>query len=496
MRIGPAVLLYLGLSASTASAAPGATAGAQAPGNAPIFYVGSTGPYALRVAIHPPDVIPGRAEIVIESDDADLEAIRLLALPLDAEQAAFPPTPDRAERSLSNPHRLTGQLWLMSSGSWQVRILADGKRGPGQLSIPVPALPTHVASMPLALGVLLLGLLLLLALGVVSIVSAAVREGQLAPGERPGAAERKRGRLAAVVAAVVVLGVIVFGGRWWVVSASAHARSVYRPLSLSARVEGDGQLELTLEDPGWLPSRKLDDLVAPEKAPPEKAPPEKAPPEKAPMDLWVVGLPRFENVWHLHPQQLEPSRFSQALPAMPPGHYELFASVVHANGLEESMQQEVTVPAIAGRPLAPADARGLGSPFGDAEAQVAALPNGGKLRLEADRPPVAGEPCQLRLLVEDRFGRAATDLEPLLGRRALGIVVSADLGSFGKLSTRGTVAPAAWAIANSGAEETAEAPSSELIFPYEFPHPGPYRLFIQIRRAGQNEIAMLDLRVL
>jgi len=483
MNWGSTAALCLALWASTAQASPAPPAG-----NPPIFYVGSAGPYALRVSIHPPDVIPGRAQLEIESEDPGLETIRLLALPLDAEQAAFPPTPDRAERSPSNSHQLTGQLWLMSSGSWQVRILADGQRGPGALSIPVPALPTHVAVMPPELGALLLGLLLLLASGVVSIVSAAVREGQLAPGAQPGTAERMRGRLAAVVAAAVVLGVIVFGDRWWAAAARAYAKSVYRPLSLSAQLGGDGQLQLTLADPGWLPSRTLDDLVGSDGRSSD-----------SPMDLWVVELPRFENVWHLHPEQLGPGRFRQALPAMPEGRYELFASVVHANGLAESAQQELVVPATVGQPLGstdPADARGLGSPLGDAEAAVAALPNGGRLRLEADRPPVAGEPCLLRLLVEDRHGDAATDLEPSLGRRAEGIVASADLGTFGRLSTRGTVAPAAWAIANSGAEESAEATSSELSFPYEFPRPGRYRLFIQIRRAGQNEIAMLDLRVL
>ncbi len=484
MRLWSAAALCLVLAAS--NAASGAIPRAQEADTSPIFYVGSAGPYALRVAIYPPDVIPGRARIELESDDADLDAIRLLALPLDPAQAAFPPTPDRAERSPSKPHQLMGQLWLMSSGSWQVRVLADGKRGPGTLSIPVAALPTHVAAMPRGLGALLLGLLLVVGLGAVSIVAAAVREGQLAPGAQPGPDDRKRGRLAAAVAAVIVLAVIVLGGWWWAASASAYAKSVYRPLSLAARVEGQGQLELTLVDPGWLPSRKLDDLVA--LAGQASG--------NHPLDLWVVGVPGFENVWHLHPEQLGPGRFEQALPAMPEGRYELFASIVHADGLEESMQQEVTLRATAGQPLGPADARGLGSPLGAAEAAVAALPNGGKLRLEADRPPVAGEACLLRFIVEDRFFHPATDLEPQLGTRAEGIVVSADLATVGKLSTRGTVAPAAWAIANPGVEATAEVPSSELLFPYEFPRPGRYRLFIQVRRAGQNEIAMLDFRVL
>jgi len=44
--------------------------------------------------------------------------------------------------------------------------------------------------------------------------------------------------------------------------------------------------------------------------------------------------------------------------------------------------------------------------------------------------------------------------------------------------------------------EPPEAPASELAFPCEFPHPGRYRLFIRIRRAQQNEIALIDVAVL
>jgi hypothetical protein len=35
----------------------------------------------------------------------------------------------------------------------------------------------------------------------------------------------------------------------------------YKPLALSASLENANQLNLQLTDPGWLPLRRLDDLV-------------------------------------------------------------------------------------------------------------------------------------------------------------------------------------------------------------------------------------------
>jgi hypothetical protein len=468
------------LAAASALCQTGGQAGGQA-----VTYEGAMGPYPVQVTVHPPAVIPGLAQIEVRSSASGLpglQELRILALPLDPQRPALPPAADRAERSASDPSLFTGQLWLMSTGSWQVRLRAEGGRGSGEISIPVPALPSHVASMSPALAVTLLILLLALAFGLVSLSGAAAREGQLEMGRAPSQTDLRSGRLAMGIAGVVACGVIWLGGLWWSASAAAYARSIYKPPALTAEIEAQtpDKLRLTLADPGWLPPRSLDDLVTA---------------QGHPLELFMLQLPGLDRIWHLHPTQVGPARFEQTLPKLPGGRYALLGQIVHQNGLAETSRAEIELPEVAGGALGPEDSAGRAGPIGTADGRMAALPTGGRLVWEPEEPLVSSRPVWLRFRVEDRQGQPARDLAPVAGALAQALILGEDLGTWTLLSTHGSVSPAAWAVANPGVEETIDPPGSEIAFPSEFPRPGRYRVFIQVRRAGQNETAVIDLRV-
>ena len=47
-------------------------------GSPNVFYEGTAGPYALRVVVRPPEVIPGRAQITVRALDGNVRKISVL----------------------------------------------------------------------------------------------------------------------------------------------------------------------------------------------------------------------------------------------------------------------------------------------------------------------------------------------------------------------------------------------------------------------------------
>src|SRR5216684_1694896 len=102
-------------------------------GSPDVFYEGNAGPYHLFVTVRVPQVIPGVAEIEVRSSSNDVHTIQVVPLRLTGQGSNFPPTPDLASQSREDPQFFTASLWLMEFGALQVRILADGAKGKGEL---------------------------------------------------------------------------------------------------------------------------------------------------------------------------------------------------------------------------------------------------------------------------------------------------------------------------------------------------------------------------
>ena len=65
------------------------------------------------------------------------------------------------------------------------------------------------------------------------------REAALPPGEAPGRAARRRGRIAGAIASIVVVEAVFFGNWWWSVEAANYPQYVYKPLDATPTVRMD-----------------------------------------------------------------------------------------------------------------------------------------------------------------------------------------------------------------------------------------------------------------
>jgi hypothetical protein len=456
-------------------------------GSPDVFFEGAAGPYKLLVTIRPPEVVPGIAEIEIRSLSPELRQLHILPLRL-TRQRQFAPVPDLAKPTAEDPQFYTGALWLMATGSWQVRIDTEGSLGSGTVSVPVPALPQRVLGMQALLAAVLIPLTLILAFGIVSIVGAYAREGMLDPGKTPTREGLFRARRAMAIAAAIVGGALLFGWNWWNSEDGLYRKYVFKPLALIASVDGS-RLLVRLDNPKWL-NRSTGDLL---------------PDHGHLMHLYVIRIPAMDLVWHLHPERGADGDFAQQLPTMPAGRYALFGDVVHQNGLGETAVTQIDLPTISGSPLTGDDAAGAAPPLAQAAYSELITPLSGGYRMVWDRPAAplhARQPYPFRFRIEDEQGRPASDMQLYMGMLGHAAFVRTDLATFAHIHPFGSTPMPALAIAqpdNPHASHTvpmdgASLPA-EVSFPYGFPSPGAYRIIVQVRRAGVIETGVFDAQV-
>jgi hypothetical protein len=474
-------------------------------GSKDIFEQVTAGPYQLFVTIRPPDVIPGVAVIEVRAADAAVHAIQITPTPLTGEAATHPPTADAMQRSTTHPAFVTGSLWLMAPGSWQVRFLVDGAAGTARTSVPVPAMPLSILPMARPLSVLLAVLGAVLVLGMVGIVAAAVRESRLAPGISPSPTRRRKAVTAAAGTFIVIAGLVVLGGWWWNVEAAGYEQAVYRPLHLSPTLNGN-LLDLRIasevdRDPNQHHESRL------------RSNADLLPDHGHLMHLYAIRQPGMDAVFHLHPTQVAAGDLRLTLPSVPPGTYTLYGDIVHANGFPETLTATLTVPPnMPPAPLASEDASA--SPPSLAKGDLGPtynLPDG--YTMVWDRPAnlTANTAYAFRFHLLDPAGQPATDMQPYLGMTGHAAFVKADGSTFAHTHPNGSAAMAAVMLANDPSSgeamgagsmsdmrmpsDTAEPIAPTVIFPYGFPAPGRYRIFIQMKHGNTVETGVFDAEV-
>jgi hypothetical protein len=461
-----------------------------------VYFDGYAGPYHLLVTLRPPAVVPGVAQVQIRSVSNDVNEIKILPLRMIGVGAKMAPLPDPAKRSADDPQLFTGSLWIMVRGSWKVQIQVTGQKGIAQLDVPLPAVSTSSQPMHAGLGILLTFLGLALAAGLIGIIVAATRDASLNANEVPAPAQMRRGRIGLIVALVIVGLAFTLGSKWWGNEASANDRLNYRVPNMQPSLTAGSVLRLRLDNPNEAePTRfrteqpdriRLDDLI---------------PDHGHLMHLFIVRMPDMKAFWHLHPDQTQPGDFAVNLPIMPEGQYKLYADIVHHTGFPETQVATVNLPAVTGEALS-GDAAGS---FDLVPADKVAQLSGGyrmiwqrdelslKDRSFKDRPFKANQPYWFRFRVEDKDGRPAADLEPYMGMAAHAVFLSLDGNVFAHVHPAGSVSMAALSLAEgrnakAGMESMDHpSPSTEISFPYGFPKPGDYRIFVQVKRAGKVE---------
>ena len=112
----------------------------------------------------------------------------------------------------------------------------------------------------------------------------------------------------------------------------------------------------------------------------------------------------------------------------------------------------------------------------------------------------ARRPYLFRFRIEDGAGKPAEDMELYMGMLGHAAFVRSDRSVFAHVHPSGSVPMAALALTqpdnpHAGHTMAASQLPPEVSFPYGFPKPGDYRIYVQVKRAGAILTGVFDARV-
>jgi hypothetical protein len=508
-------------------------------GSPNVFFEGQAGTFATRVVIRPPAALPGIAQVDVRVTADGVTNVSLQATLWDAGIEAAP-TPVPAAAVAGESNLFHAALWLSGGGSYSLRVAVESRTGRGTVAIPLNSSATQRPIMSPLLVATLAALGVMLFAGAAWLIGAATLASTLEPGITPTPLERARARIVTIGATVLLAGAIYAGSlRWKTMDRDFRNNALYKPLPVAATVQTNGTLRLLrLTPPQDVSAAPAWDTLVSDHG--------------KLMHLFLLREPDFNAFAHLHPVRRDARTFENVLPPLPAGNYQLYAEVTYENGLSQTLVAKVPLPAPAGLPpqlmgasnmlnevwclpvVAPAgnapqpfaldaDDSWHASPASPApptsHAQTSSLMGGYTMVFQNTGGLTENGESSLRFVVFTPKSLPAP-LQPYMGMLGHAVVRRSDGEVFTHLHPVGTVSMAAQEIlarrelnldplasALSGTNLVSTlAPQSrpkpnpggagnEVAFPYAFPRPGDYRLWVQVRTEGRVLTGVFDVKV-
>ena len=476
-------------------------AGAAAHLNSPNVYLEeAAGPWPAITVIDMPRAVPGEARVRVRLQDlkpGEAAKVRLLEIPPEGEQAA--PGWVEAKVLSADPSTFIAPMPLMTYGVWKARIEVSGGRGQGTIDIPVAAktppsqtITRSLAAILLTLAAFLLGTLWL-------IVRALSRDVYRGAATIPTWARRYL-PAGTTLAFLGVLGFHMYA--WAQMDAQLSLRNARTTKATLAEMEGavvagnETVLRLAVKD---TKGRPVTDLVAD---------------HGKIMHAVVVKVPEMTYFLHLHPVPAGPGAFDVNVDPPEPGRYEVFADLLYPTGATDTVTANFDA-GPGGGPRAPRfadpdDSESTQAAFG-AEATGRRMTDvGDGLTMRLVSPPAG--PIAIRDLLDIGVeldgpdGKPVDALEPYMGMGGHLLIVRSDFQVFAHVHPMGTISAGMTMPpmhAGMSPEEHAKMmaamqsriPGARVSFPFGFPSPGKYRLFVQVKYGGKIRTGVYDLTV-
>lgn len=529
-------------------------------GSPGVTFEGNAGPYKIIANITPPDVIPGTAMVTVYLEDP-IKGMQVNARPVYWNVGSDgTPSADLAKQSATDPGRHDVKIWFMNIGTSSIEITVSGPKGKGTVLVPVMAISTAKRSMPAGLGWGLLAMAIFLVVLMITIIASSVGDSQLNPGEALTKRLRRR-RAIGAVSALVVLVLILWGGRtWWSAEAADYNRYLFRPLQATTTVDGEnGTLTLSID------TLQLNDMRRSGRMSITRKMNYLVPDHGKLMHLFLVKSGDLDVFAHLHPRRADSVTFISKIPDLPAGRYFVYGDITRLSGFTETIVDTLDVKEnifhhasldnTKAFPADPDDTYYTNNPIGSRVATrpgaaICGLPgvetklNDGSTAIwmqDPNKPIRANELTTLNFEILDPDHKPAV-LEPYMGMMAHAVILKDDgsvyihlhpAGSYSMASQKAMLdriafhkpldqylpQPKVFAdsidhfVANLNAMNDADRNKILMVnmpdmasgkgsvmhhqvsFPYTFPQPGKYRIWIQAKRNGHIINSAFDAEI-
>ncbi|HVU57232.1 MAG TPA: hypothetical protein VHD83_19355 [Puia sp.] len=218
-------------------------------GSPDVAMEGVAGPYHLLVSIRPPDVIPGTARVTVYLQNGTNATITTQPVYYLSGRLGAPPA-EVLQSVAGSPGAYTGIVWLMEHGSSSVLLHVKGGKGEGELVVPIVAISTAEKKLPAATGISLVILGSFLFILMVTLIGASVGEGITREGETLSHRRRRSRRMAFVLAALFTSLVVYGGNAWWSGWARKYRHFMFQPMHANFRIDhasGANALTMTID---------------------------------------------------------------------------------------------------------------------------------------------------------------------------------------------------------------------------------------------------------
>jgi hypothetical protein len=237
------------------------------------------------------------------------------------------------------------------------------------------------------------------------------------------------------------------------------------------------------------------------------------------MHLFLIREPDKKVFAHLHPVKRTWEKFEVALPPLPAGHYDVYADITHETAFSETLAATVELPAPSARVMQlwgvasnspeqicgvmtvrtappegfpldpdPDDSWHVDHDTNATPKNIARVSNGRSIVWLPPGDLVQDRPLSMRFQLMDTKGQPET-LEPYIGMFGHAAVRSDDGDVFAHIHPTGTFSMAAqeYFAGTNQPRARADAASTvrEVSFPFAFPNPGTYHLWVQLKSGGK-----------